>query len=60
MSDEMITVAARIPLEHYRQLKSMSVYLNAKTNSDLIRCAIEYFIKEHELWITHINKGEHS
>ena len=60
MSDEMITVAARIPLEHYRQLKSMSFYLNAKTNSDIIRSVIEYFIKEHEDWINHINKGETS
>jgi len=60
MSDEMITVAARIPLEHYRQLKSISWYYNAKTNSDIIRCAVEYFINQHEHFDPNNNIGEHS
>lgn len=48
MSDEMITVAARIPLEHMRELKRLAIAYQAKTTSDMIRAAVAEFIYNHQ------------
>ena len=48
MSDEMITVAARIPLEHMRELKRLAIAYDIKTTSDMIRAAIEEFVHNHQ------------
>lgn len=48
MSDEMITVAARIPLEHMRELKRLAIAYEIKTTSDMIRAAVEEFVHNHQ------------
>ena len=48
MSDEMITVAARIPLDHMRELKRIAIATNAKTTSDMIRAAVAEYIHNHQ------------
>lgn len=48
MTDEMITVAARIPLEHMRELKRLAIAYDMKTTSDMIRAAVEEFVHNHQ------------
>ena len=48
MSDEMITVAARIPLDHMRELKRIAIAKNAKTTSDMIRAAVAEYVHNHK------------
>lgn len=48
MTAEMITVAARIPLEHMRELKRLAIAYDIKTTSDMIRAAVEEFVHNHQ------------
>ena len=48
MNDEMITVAARIPLEDMRALKRIAIAYEARTTSDMIRAAIAEFVHNHQ------------
>ena len=48
MSDEMITIAARIPLDHMRELKRIAIANNAKTTSDMIRAAVAEYVNNHK------------
>lgn len=48
MNDEMITVAARIPLEHMRELKRIAITYDIKTTSDMIRAAVAEFVYNHQ------------
>ena len=51
MSDEMITVAARIPLKHYRELKTMMDNIDHygfASISDVIRAAVAEFVHNHQ------------
>ncbi len=48
MTGEMITVAARIPLEHMRELKRLAIAYDIKTTSDMIRAAVEEFVHNHQ------------
>ena len=48
MTGEMITVAARIPLEHMRELKRLAIAYDIKTTSDMIRAAVEEFVHNHK------------
>lgn len=48
MTDEMITVAARIPLDHMRELKRLAIANNMKTTSDMIRAAVAEYVHNHK------------
>lgn len=48
MNDEMITVAARIPLDDMRALKRIAIAYEARTTSDMIRAAIAEFVHNHQ------------
>ena len=48
MNDEMITVAARIPLEDMRALKRIAIAYEARTTSYMIRAAIAEFVHNHQ------------
>ena len=47
MTDEMITVAARIPIDHMRRLKRIAVTWELRTTSDMIRAAVQEFVYNH-------------
>lgn len=47
MNDEMITVAARIPIDHMRSLKRIAIAWELRTTSDMIRAAVEEFVYNH-------------
>lgn len=48
VNDEMITVAARIPLEHYRELKRISETYALNSTSEIIRAAVAEFVHNHQ------------
>lgn len=48
MNDEMITVAARIPLDHMRELKRLAIAHNLKNTSEMIRTAVAEYIHNHQ------------
>jgi hypothetical protein len=47
MSDEMITVAARIPLEHWRAIKRLAPAYGLTTTSEILRAAVAEFVHNH-------------
>jgi len=44
---EMVTIAARIPIDHMRHLKTLAVEWQVRTVSDMIRAAVQEFVYNH-------------